>query len=134
MSQDNPKEKAKVKQYIKSKNYDEVITIAGNISNIIFDLLPALKANQIKASILVIDDPPSPVEVRARIFKGIGDGVRFIGKSRMQAFQQSLSLYIKAKRENRKPIIVLPSLSHPSTVIGNTIGFVEMVNQMKRQF
>lgn len=117
--------------YIKSKNYDELITIVGNITNIAYDLLPALTLNKIKASLLIIDDPPSPLEIRKQIYSRITGNVKFTNKNRTRASLQLLSWYINSKRNHSNPIIVLPSLSHPATVVGNAIGFLEMINQCK---
>ena len=48
---------------------DELVTVVGNITNLAFDLLPALDRANIRASLYVIDDPPAPAEARERIFR-----------------------------------------------------------------
>ncbi len=118
--------------YLKSKKYDELITIAGNITNIVYDLISALALNQIKSSLLIIDDPPSPIKIRKKIYSRVTGNVKFMNKNRTRASLQLIAWYIKSKRNNFKPLIVLPSLSHPSTVIGNALGFLEMVEQCKK--
>lgn len=111
--------------------YDELVTIAGNITNLAFDLLPVLAAARIHASLLIMDDPPLAQRERERIFAGVLDGVRLIGRSRVAAAAAALAACVAARRAGRRPFLLAPGASHPTGVLGSALGFLEMASQLE---
>jgi 1-aminocyclopropane-1-carboxylate deaminase/D-cysteine desulfhydrase-like pyridoxal-dependent ACC family enzyme len=114
---------------LRARGRDELVTVVGNITNLAFDLLPALDAAGIRASIFVLDDPPMRPEDRERIFDGVRDRVTFLGRCRREAIGAIAARWLRARREGHRPFWALPGVSHPSAVLGNARGFVEMVLQ-----
>jgi 1-aminocyclopropane-1-carboxylate deaminase/D-cysteine desulfhydrase-like pyridoxal-dependent ACC family enzyme len=112
---------------------DELVTVVGNITNLAFDLLPALDANGVRTSLFVIDDPPAPVALREAIFAGVRERVTLLGPSRARAVRAVLRRWFEARRAGGRPFWALPGVSHPSAVIGNACGFVEMALQCQRE-
>lgn len=112
---------------------DELVTVVGNITNLAFDLLPALDQARTRASLFIIDDPPVPPDVREYIFRGIRDRVTLMGPSRLAAARAVASRWLASRREGRRPLWTLPGVSHPSAIIGNAQGLIEMVMQRARE-
>src|SRR5688500_15889873 len=52
----------------RERRIDHLITIAGNITNLAFDLVPAVDDLGIDLTLFVQDDPPTPLETRRSIF------------------------------------------------------------------
>ena len=111
------------------EGHDELIAVAGNVTNLAFDLLPVLRARGIRARLFILDDPPALARDREQIFEAVRDQVELIGRGRVMALAIMARAYLRARRDGRKPFIALPGASHPSGVIGNARGFVEMVLQ-----
>jgi len=118
---------------LRLRGRDELVTVVGNITNLAFDLLPALDAHGIRASLFVIDDPPAPAAAREAIFAGVRARVTLLGSSRARAVRAVLGRWLAARREGGRPFWALPGVSHPSAVIGNACGFVEMALQCQRE-
>ncbi|HTQ06190.1 MAG TPA: pyridoxal-phosphate dependent enzyme [Polyangiaceae bacterium] len=118
---------------LKQRGRDELVTVVGNITNLAFDLLPALDANGIRGSLFVIDDPPAPPAEREAIFAGVRERVTLLGPSRAQAVRAVVGRWLAARREGGRPLWTLPGVSHPAAVIGNACGFVEMALQRERE-
>lgn len=119
--------------HMRARGYDEIVTIAGNITNLAFDLLPALDDAGIAARLLIIDEPPVPFIRRTEIFRGIESRIHLIGRSRLLAAGYALRLAAQARREGRRPLLALPGLSHPAAVAGNACGFLEMASQLRAE-
>lgn len=117
--------------HLVAAGYDELITVAGNVTNLAFDLVSVLDRAGIRATLLIIDDPPLAMPDRARIFDGLLDRVRLIGASRAAAAASALAAWIAARRAGRRPFLALPGASHPVGVLGNALGFVEMAAQLE---
>lgn len=111
--------------------HDELITVAGNVTNLAFDLLPVLERLGIRATLLIADDPPVAPEARERIFAGVRDAVRFIGGSPFEAAAAALAARSEARAAGRHPFCLLPGASHPAGVLGNALGFIEMIEQLE---
>lgn len=109
--------------------HDELITVAGNVTNLAFDLVPVLARFGIRATLFIADDPPATPEAREWIFAGIRDAVRFIGGSPVEAACAAVRAWIAARAAGRCPLLLLPGASHPVGVLGNALGFVEMIEQ-----
>jgi 1-aminocyclopropane-1-carboxylate deaminase/D-cysteine desulfhydrase-like pyridoxal-dependent ACC family enzyme len=115
--------------HLVAHGHDELITVAGNITNLAFDLLPALERAGIRASVFILDDPPVLPEAREVIFAGVRDRVTLIGRGRLEAARRVASRWIASRRAGRRPFVALPGVSHPVGVVGNARGFVEMAMQ-----
>ena len=118
---------------MRAAGQDELITVAGNITNLAFDILPALDLARIRASLFILDDPPALPADREQIFRGIRDRVTLLGASRLTAARAVAARWTAARREGRRPLVVLPGVSHPSAIVGNACGYVEMVMQRLRE-
>jgi len=118
---------------LEARGRDEVVTVVGNITNLAFDLLPALDARGLRGSLFVIDDPPAPLAEREAIFRGVRDRVTLLGPSRARAAAAVLGRWMAARREGGRPLWALPGVSLPSSVIGNACGFIEMALQCERE-
>lgn len=115
--------------HLRANGYDELVTVAGNITNLAFDLLPALDRAGIRASLFIIDDPPAHAFERERIFAGIRERVTLLGSSRRQSARAVAQRWLTARRAGRRPFALLPGVSHPVGVIANARGFLEMAMQ-----
>ena len=116
-----------------ANGHDELITLAGNVTNIAFDLLESLDRFAITPSLLILDDPPLPERERERIFAGVRGRIRLLSASRSQAAWTALRAVARARRAGRNALAVLPGGSHPAGVLGNALGFLEMVAQFDAQ-
>ena len=115
--------------HMRACGHDEMITVVGNITNLGFDLLPALRTQGWSSRIFVQNDPPLPAPARAEIFRGIASEVRFLGRSRLGSTCVVLIEWLRRRAAGRKPFLLLPGASHPAAIIGNACGFIEMVQQ-----
>ena len=115
--------------HLVARGHDELITVAGNITNLAFDLLPALEGARIRASLFILDDPPMAPGAREIIFAGVRDRVTLIGRGRLEAARRVAARWIASRREGCRPFVALPGVSHPAGVVGNAQGFVEMAMQ-----
>ena len=111
--------------------YNELITVIGNITNLGFDLLPALRAQGFSWRIFVQDDPPLPREIRTACFHGIESDVQMLGGSRTLSTVRVIGEYLRRRATGRRPLLLLPGASHPAGVVGNARGFIEMVEQLR---
>jgi D-cysteine desulfhydrase len=115
--------------HLVAEKRDELITTAGNVTNLVFDLLPVLDRWGIRARLFILDDPPARPRDRERIFESVRDRVELIGPSRAYALRAMGCAYARSRLRGRRPFVALPGVSHPSGVVGNARGFVEMVLQ-----
>jgi 1-aminocyclopropane-1-carboxylate deaminase/D-cysteine desulfhydrase-like pyridoxal-dependent ACC family enzyme len=116
-----------------ARGHGELVTLVGNITNLAFDILPALRDAGIRPTLFVLDDPPAPARERARIFAGILDDIRLVGPSRTKALAEAAAAYARGRRAGRRPLLVLPGVSHPAAVVGNAKGFVELTTQLEEE-
>jgi len=119
--------------HMQRRGYTDLVTVAGNITNLAFDLLPALDRAGLGAHLHIIDDPPAESEDRGRIFAGVTDRVTLLGPSRWEAFRVTIRCWQKLRARGRRPLWLLPGISHPSGILANACGFVEMVDQLVAQ-
>ncbi len=115
--------------HLLARGHDELITVAGNVTNLAFDLLPALESRHVRASLFILDDPPPDPWDREVIFAGVRDRVTLLGASHASALRAMVGAYARGRRSGGRPFIALPGVSHPAGVIGNARGFVEMALQ-----
>src|SRR2546423_99111 len=117
--------------YMLANGYDEFITVVANVTNLIHDILPVLQRFGLHQQLFVINDPPLPSSDRDKIFKDVREHVHFLGPGRLQTASSMMMAAMKSRKRSRRPFVALPSLSHPTGVVGNACGFVEMVTQMR---
>ncbi len=117
--------------YLLTRGRDELVTVAGNITNLAFDLLPALREADVRSSLFILDEPPIDWGLRERLFGEILGELHLLGRSRSRAAVAAVSAYARARRAGRRPLLVLPGATHPVTVAGNARGFIEMVAQLE---
>lgn len=117
--------------HLLARGHDELITIAGNVANVVFDLLPALGRHGIRARLFILDDPPMPPAARARVFREVRAEVELLGASRLEAFRRCGLAFARSRARGGRPFFLLPSLSHPAGAAGNARGFIEMVEQRR---
>lgn len=111
--------------------HDELVTFAGNITNLGHDLLPPLESARIRATLLVVDEPPAARPLREELFAEILDEIHLLGPSRARAAATAVRAYVRGRRAGRRPLVVLPGASHPAAVVGNACGFIELVRQLE---
>lgn len=116
---------------MRARGCDELITVVGNITNLGFDLLPALRAHDFGWRIFVHDDPPLSPLLRAALFDGIQGDLRFLGKNRIASTTLVLMEWLRRRAAGKRPFLLLPGASHPAGVVGNACGFAEMVGQLR---
>jgi 1-aminocyclopropane-1-carboxylate deaminase/D-cysteine desulfhydrase-like pyridoxal-dependent ACC family enzyme len=117
--------------HLLTRGHDELITTAGNVTNLVFDLLPVLRRHSIRPRIFILDDPPIHARDREAIFEGVRADVELIGRSRAEAAVRMAAAYARGRLAGRRPFVALPGMSHPSAVAANARGFVEMVQQLE---
>lgn len=116
--------------HMQARGYTDLVTVAGNVTNLAFDLLPALDGLGLGAHLHIIDDPPTPPAERARIFSGVLDRLTLLGPTRAESFRRTWACWLALRRQGRRPLWVLPGVSHPSGVIGNACGYLELFEQL----
>ncbi len=110
--------------------YTDLVTVAGNVTNLAFDLVPAFDRAGLGSHLHIIDDPKLCEEDRRTIFDGLQGRVRLLGPSRREAFFATWATWAGLTARGRRPIWVLPGVSHPASILGNACGFLEMVEQL----
>lgn len=118
--------------HLVARGYDELITVAGNVTNLAFDLLPALDRYGITLRLFIQDDPPTCAVDREAIFAGVRERVHLLGASHARTLQAGLAVYLRSRSRGGRPFLLLPGVSHPTGVLGNACGFIEMVEQRLR--
>jgi 1-aminocyclopropane-1-carboxylate deaminase/D-cysteine desulfhydrase-like pyridoxal-dependent ACC family enzyme len=116
-------------EHMLAQGYTDLVTVAGNVTNLAFDLLPALDRAGLGAHLHIIDDPKVSAGGRARIFAGIEARLTFLGSSRAEAFRRTWQRWFELYRSGRRPFWVLPGVSHPAGILGNAAGYLEMMDQ-----
>src|SRR6185503_2515856 len=74
----------------------------------------------------IVDDPPLDPALRERVFAGLGERIELIGASHAALVANALTAYRRSRARGREPAVVLPGVSHPSALVGNACGFLEM--------
>jgi 1-aminocyclopropane-1-carboxylate deaminase/D-cysteine desulfhydrase-like pyridoxal-dependent ACC family enzyme len=118
--------------YLLDRGHDELVAVVGNVTNLAFDLLPALDHHGIRPTLLIQNDPQVAAADRERIFAGIRDRVRFLDTSHASTLWAALGAYRRGRFRGGRPFLLLPGVSHPAGVLGNACGFLEMAAQRLR--
>lgn len=119
--------------HLLSHGHDELITVAGNVTNVAFDLLDALDRFGLRATLLILDDPPLADAERERIFAGVRSRIRLLSASRARVTAAALDAARQSRARGHKPFVLLPGASHPAGVLGNALGFLEMAAQLEER-
>jgi 1-aminocyclopropane-1-carboxylate deaminase/D-cysteine desulfhydrase-like pyridoxal-dependent ACC family enzyme len=117
--------------HLLAQGHDELIATAGNVTNLVFDLLPVLRRHELRSRLFILDDPPALLRDREAIFEGVRDSVTLLGTSRAGSLAAMLAAFTKSVLAGGRPFVALPGVSHPSGVIGNARGFIEMMTQQR---
>ena len=119
--------------HLRSRGHGELLAVAGNVTNLAFDLCLASEISGIRTRLFIVDDPPAPAAERAKVFAGVANRVELLQGGRTAAAATVLRAYAAAWQAGRRPFLALPGASHPACVIGNACGFLEMVAQLDAQ-
>jgi 1-aminocyclopropane-1-carboxylate deaminase/D-cysteine desulfhydrase-like pyridoxal-dependent ACC family enzyme len=117
---------------MQARGYTDLVTVAGNVTNLAFDLLPAFDRLGLGVHLHIIDDPPTPSAQRAEIFGPLARRLTLLGPTRAEAFRRTWAVWFRLRRQGRRPLWVLPGVSHPSGVIGNACGYLELAQQLEQ--
>lgn len=115
---------------LKARGHDELITFAGNITNVAFDLVEALPAHGIRPTILVVDDPPMAPDRREGHFAGVTEHVQLLGASRVRAATAAAEAWRRSRSRGGRPLLVLPGSCHPAAITGNARAMIELADQL----
>lgn len=116
---------------LRDRGHDEVITVTGNVTNLVFDLLPALERHGIAAQVLVADYPRVARKEREAIFAGVRSRVRLLGSSKLGAFSLAFSAWTRSRARGGRPFFMPPGLAHPTGVVAGAAGLVELAEQLE---
>jgi len=116
--------------HLRARGYTDLVTVAGNVTNLAFDLIPALDRAGLGAHLHIIDDPPAAPQDRARIFAGVEDRVTLLGPNRGRALVRTWQCWSNLRRAGRRPFFALPGVSHPSGIVANACGYLELMDQL----
>jgi D-cysteine desulfhydrase len=117
--------------HLQARGADELIAVAGNVTNLAFDLIPVLDQAGIRPTLFIADDPPTAPERRDEIFDGVLHRIQLIDSRRSTALRRMATAWIAGRRAGRRPFVLLPGGSHPVALIGNACGFIEMATQFE---
>ena len=117
--------------HLEACHADELIAVAGNVTNLAFDLIPVLDHAGIRPTLFIADDPPTDPARRDQIFEGVRDRIRLIGPGRGTALRRMAAAWIAGRRAGRTPFVLFPGGSHPAALIGNACGFLGMAAQFE---
>src|SRR5712692_9448756 len=116
--------------HVRAHGYSEVITVTGNVTNLVFDILPALDLLGIGSRILVVNYPRERPSDRATTFASVRDRIELLETDWMGAIARALALWSRARLAGRRPFLLLPGAAHPASVIGNARGLIELAGQL----
>lgn len=119
--------------HMQARGHSDLVTVAGNVTNLAFDLLPAMDRFGLGVHLHIIDEPAMQPARRAEVFGDLAPRLTLLGPTRAEAFRRTWQAWLKLKRQGRRPLWVLPGVSHPSGVIGNALGYLELFDQLERQ-
>jgi 1-aminocyclopropane-1-carboxylate deaminase/D-cysteine desulfhydrase-like pyridoxal-dependent ACC family enzyme len=116
--------------WLKARGANTLITAAGNVTNLAFDLVDACCERDVRLELFIVDDPPLQPKLRERLFSGIRARVTLAGASHGRLAASALAAYRSARARGGEPVVVLPGVSHPSAVVGNACGFLDMARDL----
>jgi 1-aminocyclopropane-1-carboxylate deaminase/D-cysteine desulfhydrase-like pyridoxal-dependent ACC family enzyme len=119
--------------YMRLMGYDALVTVAGNVTNVVFDILPVLEAHQIAHHLMILDDPPMKPTDRESVFSGVLEKIHLRGASRWGVAWEAWQMARRLRKEGRRPLVVLPGIAHPASITGNAKGFLEMIRQRQEE-
>ena len=119
--------------HVQTSEYTDVVMVTGNVTNLVFDILPALERCGIGSRILVVNYPDTRAGDRERIFAGVRERVELLGADWTCAIARALALWSRARVAGRRPFLLLPGAAHPGSVIGNACGILELAEQLEAE-
>ena len=119
--------------HVQSQAYTDLVVVTGNVTNLVFDILPALDQCAIRSHVLVVNYPRAARADRECIFAGVRDRIELLGSSWLGAFTRAAALWTGARLAGRRPFLLLPGGAHPSSVIGNACGLIELAEQLDEE-
>ena len=119
--------------HLLERGHNELIAVAGNVTNLAFDLLLALDRFAIGGRLYIADDPPMAPADRERAFRGIRRRIVLAGGRPSEIVTRALLAYTQSRARGRRPFLILPGFSHPAALIGNACGFIEMARQLRSE-
>lgn len=119
--------------WMQASGRDGLVAVAGNVTNVVYDILPVLRERNIAHKIFIVNDPPIGALERRQLFEGVLDSVELIGASRVVAGAKMLAAALRLRLNGRRPLIAPPGLAHPAAIAANAAGFLEMVKQRQAE-
>jgi 1-aminocyclopropane-1-carboxylate deaminase len=116
--------------HLQAYGHTEVVIVTGNVTNLVFDILPALDSFGIACRIFVVDYPAARPSERVATFSGVSERIELLGPQWGIALTRALAVWCRARLAGRRPFLLLPGAAHPSSVIGNACGLIELADQL----
>ena len=116
--------------YALAQNYEELVTEAGNVSNLAHDLSLIEATYSIRIRLFLHNRPHMKRPVREKVFKNVSAEKHFLGgndrwvRTRMRMYQ------VWATLRGTRCLVVPASLAGPASVIGAARGYLEMHEQL----
>ncbi len=117
--------------HLRAHRYTDVVTVTGNVTNLVFDMVPALDGCGIGCRILVVDHPAARPADREAIFAGVRHRIELMGGRWGLTLARALAAWCRARLAGRRPFLLLPGAAHPVSVIGNACGLIELAQQFE---
>ena len=95
--------------FVRDRHYEEIVMPLANVTNLAFDLEPALAALDIRMRLIIADDPPLPAPTRQAMFEEIAPLVQLAGSGKVAVAMQALRAATDARRQGRRTLLVMPS-------------------------
>lgn len=114
----------------KARGSRSVVAMAGNISNLAFDLDGACRVAGLELELFVVNDPPTPENTRREIFSSFSGRIQFLGQGRITASVRALSAWAGRRARGERPLFLPPGASRSASVAGNALGVLELAAQL----
>jgi 1-aminocyclopropane-1-carboxylate deaminase/D-cysteine desulfhydrase-like pyridoxal-dependent ACC family enzyme len=109
-----------------------LVAVAGNISNLAFDLVQACGQSGLELELLIVDDPPMSRAQRQQLFAPLLPQVRLLGSGSVPAIAAALWAWGRRRMAGERPLLLPPGASRSASVAGNALALLELAAQ-KRQ-
>ncbi len=116
--------------YIERNGYDEIITVTGNVTNLVFDLRVAAAARGLRTRILIFDHPCATRADREALFAAVREHVELLESRALRATAAAVAAWTACRRRGGHPFLLLPGAAHPASVVGNACGLLELGGQL----
>jgi 1-aminocyclopropane-1-carboxylate deaminase/D-cysteine desulfhydrase-like pyridoxal-dependent ACC family enzyme len=116
--------------YIERNGYDEIITVTGNVTNLVFDLRVAAAARGLRTRILIVNYPRATREDREALFAPVREHAELLESGASRAAAAAAAAWAACRRRGGHPFLLLPGAAHPASVVGNACGLLELGDQL----